>query len=97
MSRVLLSLETVLAKERPDSVIVQGDTTTASAGALAGFYAHVPVAHVEAGLRTRSIASPFPEEANRRLITRLTAVHFTPTKKAAANLAQEEFLAPIRR
>lgn len=88
-SRVLLGLEPVLAKERPDWVIVQGDTTTAFAGALAGFYAHVPVAHVEAGLRTRSIASPFPEEANRRLITRLASVHFAPTKKAAANLLAE--------
>jgi len=88
-SRVLLGLEPVLAKEKPDWVIVQGDTTTAFAGALAGFYAHVPVAHVEAGLRTRSIASPFPEEANRRLITRLAAVHFAPTKKAAANLLAE--------
>ena len=88
-SRVLLGLEPVLAKEKPDWVIVQGDTTTAFAGALAGFYAHVPVAHVEAGLRTRSIASPFPEEANRRLITRLAAVHFAPTKRAAANLLAE--------
>ena len=88
-SHVLLGLEPVLAKEKPDWVIVQGDTTTAFAGALAGFYAHVPVAHVEAGLRTRSIASPFPEEANRRLITRLAAVHFAPTKKAAANLLAE--------
>ncbi|MBE3576259.1 MAG: UDP-N-acetylglucosamine 2-epimerase (non-hydrolyzing) [Limnochordales bacterium] len=88
-SRVLLGLEPVLAKEKPDWVIVQGDTTTAFVGALAGFYARVPVAHVGAGLRTSSIYSPFPEEANRRLITRLAAVHFAPTKRVAANLLAE--------
>lgn len=66
-----------------------GGTTTALAGALTGFYAHIPVAHVEARSRSRSIYSPFPEEANRRLITRLAAVRFAPTKRAAANLLAE--------
>jgi len=65
VSRVLLGLEPVLSEEKPDWVIVQGDTTTAFVGALSGFYARVPVAHVEAGLRTSSINSPFPGEANR--------------------------------
>lgn len=88
-ARVLTGLEPVIVRERPDWVLVQGDTTTAFAGALAAFYAHVPVAHVEAGLRTRTIWLPFPEEANRRLITRLSSLHFAPTRRAVANLLEE--------
>src|SRR5581483_1400076 len=75
----------------PDWVIVQGDTTTAFAGALAAFYRKVKVAHVEAGLRTGNIYSPWPEEMNRRLVGQLTTEHFPPTEQAAANLRAEGF------
>lgn len=78
-----------LDARRPDIVIVQGDTTTAFAGALAAFDAHVPVAHVEAGLRTHNRLAPFPEEMNRRLIDTLSTVLFPPTRVAASNLAVE--------
>src|SRR5690606_3344519 len=87
--RVLEGLEPILQRERPDWVVVQGDTTSAFAAALAAFYAHVPVAHVEAGLRTSSLWLPYPEEANRRLITRLATLHLAATPWAAANLQQE--------
>ena len=88
-SRILAALEPVLAEERPDWVLVQGDTTTAFCGALAAFYAGVRVGHVEAGLRTGDPRQPFPEEMNRVLITRLAAQHYAPTAAAAANLARE--------
>jgi len=77
--RVLAALEPLLHAERPDAILVQGDTTTALAGALAGFHARIPVAHVEAGLRSEDPASPFPEEMNRRLISRLAHFHFAAT------------------
>jgi UDP-N-acetylglucosamine 2-epimerase (non-hydrolysing) len=70
----------------PDLVLVQGDTTTAFASALAAFYAQIPVGHVEAGLRTDNLMDPFPEEANRRLISQVAQLHFAPTPVAAANL-----------
>jgi UDP-N-acetylglucosamine 2-epimerase len=88
-ARVLTGLDAVLEQEHPDMVVVQGDTTTTFAGALAGFYAKVPVAHVEAGLRTGDPFRPFPEEMNRVLTTRLASLHFAPTEKAAANLRSE--------
>jgi UDP-N-acetylglucosamine 2-epimerase len=78
-----------IADFRPDWVIVQGDTTTAFAGALAAFYARVKVAHVEAGLRTGNLLSLWPEEANRRLVSQITSVHFAPTPRAAENLIRE--------
>jgi UDP-N-acetylglucosamine 2-epimerase (non-hydrolysing) len=78
-----------LAALRPDWVVVQGDTTTAMCGALAAFYEMLPVAHVEAGLRTGNELSPFPEEANRRLVACLAALHFCPTAGSAANLIGE--------
>ena len=78
-ARVLTALPGVLERERPDLVLVQGDTTTAMAGALAAFYAGVTVGHVEAGLRTDDPTSPFPEEMNRRLITRVARLHFAAT------------------
>lgn len=78
-ARVLSSLDPVLRQEQPDLLIVQGDTTTALAGALAGFHRQIPVAHVEAGLRTHDPRSPYPEEMNRRLITGLTTYHFAAT------------------
>jgi UDP-N-acetylglucosamine 2-epimerase (non-hydrolysing) len=80
-ARVLASLDTVLEQERPDLVLVQGDTTTALAGALAAFHRGVPVGHVEAGLRSGNPHSPFPEEVNRRLITRLATYHFAATTR----------------
>jgi len=85
----LAGLDRVLARLRPDGVLVQGDTTTALAGALAAFHRKLPVGHVEAGLRTHDFATPFPEEANRRLIATLTTWHFAPTAGAAANLRAE--------
>jgi UDP-N-acetylglucosamine 2-epimerase (non-hydrolysing) len=88
-ARILEALEPVLADASPDMIIVQGDTTTTLAGALAGFYHLIPVAHVEAGLRTGDPAHPFPEEINRVLTSRLTELHFAPTARAAANLAAE--------
>lgn len=88
-SRILGSLEAVLETERPDLAIVQGDTTTTLCGALAAFYKRVPVAHVEAGLRTFDINQPFPEEMNRVLATRLSALHFAATEAAAQNLRAE--------
>lgn len=79
----------VLAAERPSMVVVQGDTTAAAAAAWAAAYAKVPVAHVEAGLRTGDFLDPHPEEANRLVIDRLSALHFAPTAQAARNLRRE--------
>ena len=78
-SRVLASLDLLLAEEMADLVLVQGDTTTALAAALAGFHRRIPVGHVEAGLRSGNAVSPFPEEMNRRLITRVASYHFAAT------------------
>ena len=83
---ILSELDNFFDKLRPDMVFVQGDTITAFAGALSAFFKNIPVAHVEAGLRTESIFSPFPEEANRRMISQLTSLHFAPTKLASENL-----------
>lgn len=88
-SRMIAALESVLAVARPDVIIVQGDTTTTFCGALAGFYANVPVAHVEAGLRTGDMRQPFPEEMNRVLATRLSSLHFAATEWARENLLAE--------
>jgi UDP-N-acetylglucosamine 2-epimerase (non-hydrolysing) len=84
--RSLRGLETVFERLRPRLVLVQGDTTTAFAAALAAFYQQIPIAHVEAGLRTDDIYNPYPEEANRRLISQLTRLHFAPTPLAVENL-----------
>jgi UDP-N-acetylglucosamine 2-epimerase (non-hydrolysing) len=89
MARILAAIDPVLKAERPDLVMVQGDTTTTLAGALAAFYRHIPVAHVEAGLRTGDMTQPFPEEMNRVLTSRLAAWHFAPTARAAAALRRE--------
>jgi UDP-N-acetylglucosamine 2-epimerase (non-hydrolysing) len=88
-ARILEALEPVLAAASPGMVIVQGDTTTTLAAALAAFYHRVPSAHVEAGLRTGDPAHPFPEEMNRILTSRLAELHFAPTSGAAANLIAE--------
>ncbi|MDQ3949752.1 MAG: UDP-N-acetylglucosamine 2-epimerase (non-hydrolyzing) [Gemmatimonadota bacterium] len=78
-ARAVTAVDAWLSKERPDLVLVQGDTTTAFCTALAAYYRGVPVAHVEAGLRTGNIRSPFPEEANRAMISRIASLHFAPT------------------
>ena len=88
-SRILAALEPVLDRERPDCVIVQGDTTTTFCGALAAFYKGIAVAHVEAGLRTGDLRQPFPEEMNRVLTSRLATLHFAATEGAAGNLRRE--------
>ena len=81
----LQGLQQEFGEHRPDLVLVQGDTTTAFASALAAFYEQIPVGHVEAGLRTDNLLDPFPEEANRRLISQLAQLHFAPTALSAAN------------
>jgi UDP-N-acetylglucosamine 2-epimerase (non-hydrolysing) len=88
-ARVLSTLDPVIAAEEPGIVLVQGDTTTTMAAALAAFYRKVPVGHVEAGLRTWDLNQPFPEELNRVVTARLAALHFAPTAGAARNLRQE--------
>jgi UDP-N-acetylglucosamine 2-epimerase len=88
-ARVLERLPPVLDAERPAAVLVQGDTTTTLAAALAAFYAGVPVGHVEAGLRTGRLDAPFPEEANRRITTQITRWHFAATVEARDNLLRE--------
>jgi UDP-N-acetylglucosamine 2-epimerase (non-hydrolysing) len=88
-ARILSDLESVLQGDRPSMVVVQGDTTTTLCGALAAFYAGVPVAHVEAGLRTGDPSQPFPEEMNRLLVSRLSTLHFPATPWAADNLRIE--------
>ena len=86
---VLQGVGQVIAEQKPDWVIVQGDTTTAFAAGLAAFYAKVKVAHVEAGLRTGNIHSPWPEELNRKLVSQFATVHFPPTQLSAENLRRE--------
>lgn len=88
-ARVLDRLDVLLAEDRPDLILVQGDTTTAMAGALAGFHRRIPVGHVEAGLRSGNAYSPYPEEMNRRLITRLATYHFAATARNRATLLSE--------
>ncbi|MCP9232733.1 UDP-N-acetylglucosamine 2-epimerase (non-hydrolyzing) [Mesorhizobium sp. LMG 17147] len=88
-SRVLLGMAEVLDKAKPDIVMVQGDTTTAMAAALAAFYKRIPVAHVEAGLRSHNINSPFPEELNRKIAGDIATWHFAPTVQARDNLIAE--------
>lgn len=85
----LNGIKGVLEKEKPDMVLVQGDTTTAFVGSLAAFYLRIPVGHVEAGLRTYRKYQPFPEEINRRLISHLADIHFAPTEAAKNNLMAE--------
>lgn len=88
-ARVLAGIEPVLAAERPDIVLVQGDTTSAFVSALAAYYQRVAVGHVEAGLRTEDKYSPYPEEMNRRLVGVLADLHFAPTERARENLLRE--------
>lgn len=88
-SKALLGLKPIIDKERPDNIFVQGDTTTAFVGALAGFYERIKVSHIEAGLRSGNLSSPFPEEGNRKLAGHLASYHFAPTDRAVNNLKQE--------
>lgn len=88
-SRVLLGMRDVLKEVNPDIVFVHGDTTTSTSTALAAFYQQIPVAHIEAGLRTNNIYSPWPEEVNRQLTGRITTYHFAPTELAKNNLLTE--------
>jgi UDP-N-acetylglucosamine 2-epimerase (non-hydrolysing) len=87
--KVLHGLDDILEREKPDLILVHGDTTTTFAGSLAAFYRRIPVGHVEAGLRTRNKYSPYPEEMNRKLTGCLTDLHFAPTAAAKANLLNE--------
>ncbi|MGD0702630.1 MAG: UDP-N-acetylglucosamine 2-epimerase (non-hydrolyzing) [Trebonia sp.] len=89
-TRALTGTHALLAGVRPDAVMVQGDTTTVFAAALAAFYEKIPVAHLEAGLRTGNAYSPYPEEINRQMATRLAALHLAPTATSKANLLAEQ-------
>lgn len=89
-SRVLAKLDKILESERPDLILVQGDTTTTLAGALAGFNRKIPVGHVEAGLRSGNLMSPFPEEMNRRLVSQVASFHFAATERNRRNLLAED-------
>lgn len=86
---ILLLLPPILEEETPDVLLVQGDTTSTVASALAAFYNRIPVAHIEAGLRTNDLMRPYPEEGNRRVVTPITTLHFAPTGPAKVNLLKE--------
>jgi UDP-N-acetylglucosamine 2-epimerase (non-hydrolysing) len=88
-AKALTGLSGIIAAEHPDCIVVQGDTTTTLAGALAAFYKQVPVVHVEAGLRSRDLKSPFPEEGNRKLVTHVSSLHLAPTLGNKNNLLAE--------
>jgi UDP-N-acetylglucosamine 2-epimerase (non-hydrolysing) len=88
-AKLMLELSQAIEKVKPDVLVVQGDTTSAYVGALAAFYQQIPVAHIEAGLRTRDLQSPFPEELNRSMIGRIAHWHFAPTNAAKENLLAE--------
>lgn len=88
-ARVLTGMRDVLKEAQPDVVLVHGDTTTSTASALAAFYQQIPVGHVEAGLRTHNIYSPWPEEMNRLITGRITTYHFSPTPLSRQNLLDE--------
>lgn len=88
-ARVLTGMRDVLREAQPDVVLVHGDTTTSTAAALAAFYQQIPVGHVEAGLRTHNILSPWPEEMNRQITGRIASYHFAPTALSRQNLLQE--------
>ena len=88
-ARGIEAIDRYLAEDKPDLVLIQGDTTTTLCAALAAFYQHIPVGHVEAGLRTWNLRAPWPEEANRILVSRLTALHLAPTDMSRQNLLKE--------
>ena len=88
-SRILTGMRDVLKEAKPDIVLVHGDTSTSTAAALSAFYAQIPVGHVEAGLRTYNIYSPWPEEMNRQITGRIATLHFSPTTRSQNNLLSE--------
>ncbi|MEV0891286.1 UDP-N-acetylglucosamine 2-epimerase (non-hydrolyzing) [Promicromonospora sp. MEB111] len=88
-ARVMERLDPILAELKPDAVVVQGDTSTSTAAALAAFYRQIPVVHLEAGLRSGDIMSPFPEEANRKITSQIASLHLAPTLRSLANLVAE--------
>ena len=94
-ARLLTGLGEVIDRVAPDRIVVQGDTATAMVGALAGYYRKIPVAHVEAGLRSGNIYHPWPEEVNRRIVAPIADLHFAPTETAAAALARENVTAGV--
>lgn len=91
VSRAVEGLDAIITQEQPDVIISQGDTSTAMAAALAGFQSGVKIVHLEAGLRTGNIFSPFPEEANRKIIGQVTRLHLAPTNESRENLRRENF------
>ncbi len=88
-ARILTRIDDAINSTKPDYVLVQGDTTSTMAAAIAAFYRKIPVGHIEAGLRTRNLYAPFPEEANRRIVSVIADHHFAPTEAARANLLSE--------
>lgn len=94
-SQVLTKLREVLITEKPDFIFVQGDTTTTFTASLAAYYQNIPIAHVEAGLRTNNMRAPFPEECNRAMVGRLASLHFAPTERAKENLLLENISSDI--
>lgn len=89
MARTIDGLDELFTKDKPDAVIVQGDTTTSTAAAIAAFYHSIPVVHVEAGLRSGDLLSPFPEEANRKMTSQIASLHLAPTSASRVNLIAE--------
>lgn len=89
LTRTVNGLDELFSAQKPDAVIVQGDTTTTTAGALAAFYTGIPVIHAEAGLRSFNLFSPFPEEANRKMTSQITSLHLAPTSQSRDNLLRE--------
>jgi len=88
-ANIIMKLKNILLEVKPDLVLVHGDTTTSMASALACFYNHIPVGHIEAGLRTNKILSPWPEELNRQIISRIATINFAPTEESKQNLINE--------
>ncbi|MGP9650354.1 non-hydrolyzing UDP-N-acetylglucosamine 2-epimerase [Glutamicibacter sp. AOP38-B1-38] len=91
LTKTIAGLDEIFEKEQPDAVVVQGDTTTSTAGAIAAFYRGIPVVHAEAGLRSYDLFSPFPEEANRKLTSQIASLHLAPTSLSKRNLERETF------